>query len=137
MAMKPCAHCGEEVVTGALTCPHWSTALPAENPHRLTFLLLILGLLIPIYLYHWIRGDLDVEPETPPTQQASPEYDLIVGEWKMDHDENFSRVIIGTVENRSRKRYEQVIVTFNLYERHGVQVGNTSDSIRDLEPRST
>lgn len=48
-----------------------------------------------------------------------------------------NRYLVGVLKNNTAKRFSTVHLEFNLYDKKGNQVGNTSASVSNLEPHGT
>lgn len=69
-----------------------------------------------------------------PAEPAKPDLEIIESKTESD---SFTRYIVGTVKNNSKKQYSYVQIEINLYDKSGNQVGSTFDNLNNLEPGAT
>lgn len=137
MALKPCRECGKEVSTGAPKCPHCGAKSPTESAlsHGLKGILSGLVLIgLGVWIWSAISSPGDAPPPPPPEAQAQQDASAAKIELSGVHpiSSDDIRYITGYATNNSASPYSMVMVSFNLFDAQGDQVGTAEDATNNL-----
>ena len=139
MALKPCRECGKEVSTEAKQCIHCSVKHPTANSAWVTVKGLVgsafmLGLVWLVWtVINGSESDSNAPPPTPEVQarKDAAAAQVAIRDVKTTHDD-FVGYITGYATNNGNSTLSYVMVSFNLFDARGDQVGTAMDATNNL-----
>lgn len=134
--MKKCKSCEKLISKKTKVCPHCGRddrPLAQRNP--------LAGCLVTILLFGFFIFIIptiisDFSPSTSSSSKTE-RFSLINDNSYRGYSDGFSFYIEGKIKNNTNKTYSYAQVTFNLYDKDGVQLGTAMANINNFEANGT
>ena len=137
MALKKCRECGTEVSTEATQCPHCGVKDPTSSPGATLVKRVFVGAVafgVSFFVWSAFTGEDATQPPPPPAVQAQQDATRahVVLSDVHPATEDGMPVITGYATNQGTSPLGYVMISFNLFNAHGDQVGTADDSTSNL-----
>lgn len=123
---KKCKYCQSEINKKATVCPVCKKEVSNVNSIVAVIIAVIIGLTF-IFI-----GESDNDLSSIIENEQIEEFSL--SKETAGYSDGFAFYIEGGIRNNTNKQYSYVQVSFNLYDKNGVQIGTALANVNNLEP---